>query len=58
MDINTLIVHCNIIHKHLEQEEAESYEKNTHVQIFELIESFDSNSWLCVCSLCTDVMLN
>jgi hypothetical protein len=32
--------------------------KNTHVQAFELIEeSFDSNSWFCVVSLCIDVML-
>jgi hypothetical protein len=32
--------------------------KNTHVQAFELIEeSFDSNSWFCVVSLCIDVLL-
>jgi hypothetical protein len=29
--------------------------KNTHVQIFGLIEEFDSNSWFCVSSLCIDV---
>jgi hypothetical protein len=32
--------------------------KNTHVQAFELIEeSFDSNSWFMLFSLCIDVML-
>jgi hypothetical protein len=32
--------------------------KNTHVQSIELIEeSFDSIPWLCVYSLCIDVML-
>jgi hypothetical protein len=32
--------------------------KNTHVQMFELIEeSFDSNSWICVTSLRIDDML-
>jgi hypothetical protein len=31
MDIDTLIVHCKIIQKHLEKEEVESCEKNTHV---------------------------
>jgi hypothetical protein len=31
--------------------------KNTHVQIELIEESFDSTPWLCVISLCVNVML-
>jgi hypothetical protein len=56
-DIDTLIVHCNIINPG-EQENMENCMKNIHVQTLELIEeSFDSTSWfvlfLCVLMLCS-----
>jgi hypothetical protein len=53
--------HCMIVTLALfrsREEHAENCMKNTHVQAFELIEeSFDSNSWFCVVSLCIDVVL-
>ena len=38
-------------------EQAKSCMKNTHVQIELIEESFESNPWLCVISLCIDVLL-
>ena len=60
MDIDTLI--CNIVLLEIiearREEQAESCVKNTPCTDIELIgESFDSNPWLRVYSLCIDVML-
>jgi hypothetical protein len=49
-------VHCIVVMSISEKSIGASRElsKNTHVQMFGLIEEIDSNSWFCVCSLCID----
>jgi hypothetical protein len=60
MGIDTLIVHCKRIHSFRSKKRRASRElcrENPCTDIELIEESFGSNPWLCVYSLCVDVIL-